>query len=716
MDGGASLVTFVVVALQSIKTVHGVISAVKDGPQSVRSLADSVAQLKSILERLSHIQLEPANSIDLTDLSNLTQRCATDLGNFESKLQGLNLSTDDRRFGRFWKRLKAAISEKELERMREMIRAHTLTLNFHLSLLQTAQLSFSSMQSTEILKLLKELKSDIAQSSFANHGTATSQNPNATATAIDATTTDTTESALEDSISRLIKLVNEKECTVESEDAEQLIDDLQTLIDSAHSKESIPVAPHEPGEGEAISNIARELKLATSLIFSAPSIAINSNARTGLIASAFSGCVIDQQRKRKVIDLDSGTLTVATNKRRRRHDGQQRDVTTDRSGASGREFFVEILFKPKTSQAMLAVSVSQGQLLRGSFSSIPRLSVNNVLPVGSLVFKLAENGRIEDLVSLVAAGKASLRDHDTEGQSLLHYAVAHPSMCKFLIQNGLDVDGIGKARWARFEATPLHECWRYDGHETAAILLEAGADPTITSGYGSSVVHLAAGRPGPTDEHILRGIFNLSAHFGVASFRDHNGRSPFLRACGRLLDWSTGLEQNIRKLSHLLERGCSIHDTDDDGSTCLHIIFSNGIDGALNGHWRDTLIYLIRQGADLYALDYSGASVSHIAYSETCYDRQLSAGTSRGDLFDFALDSCGYNILEFRKKYPRRGRYEGGYSRQDFELLWKGREERCPYWDDAEWPKSDKNSDGESRDSCQAFICVCSRRGETCIA
>lgn len=442
MDGGASLVTFVVVALQSIKTVHGVISAVKDGPQSVRSLADSVAQLKSILERLSHIQLEPANSIDLTDLSNLTQRCATDLGNFESKLQGLNLSTDDRRFGRFWKRLKAAISEKELERMREMIRAHTLTLNFHLSLLQTAQLSFSSMQSTEILKLLKELKSDIAQSSFANHGTATSQNPNATATAIDATTTDTTESALEDSISRLIKLVNEKECTVESEDAEQLIDDLQTLIDSAHSKESIPVAPHEPGEGEAISNIARELKLATSLIFSAPSIAINSNgmaissrrsncirssflkARTGLIASAFSGCVIDQQRKRKVIDLDSGTLTVATNKRRRRHDGQQRDVTTDRSGASGREFFVEILFKPKTSQAMLAVSVSQGQLLRGSFSSIPRLSVNNVLPVGSLVFKLAENGRIEDLVSLVAAGKASLRDHDTEGQSLLHVSTS----------------------------------------------------------------------------------------------------------------------------------------------------------------------------------------------------------------------------------------------------------------------------------------------------
>lgn len=70
---------------------------------------------------------------------------------------------------------------------------------------------------------------------------------------------------------------------------------------------------------------------------------------------------------------------------------------------------------------MIAVSVNQGQVLFDSFISMaPRVSAINILPKDSLVFQLAAGGKVQDLMALVAEGKASLRDHDTEGWSLLH--------------------------------------------------------------------------------------------------------------------------------------------------------------------------------------------------------------------------------------------------------------------------------------------------------
>lgn len=112
---------------------------------------------------------------------------------------------------------------------------------------------------------------------------------------------------------------------------------------------------------------------------------------------------------------------------------------------------------------MLEVTVSQAQLLAGSFLSIPNLSVNNVISRDSEVFKLAQQGRTDDILALIADGKASLRDRDELGWSLLHvssqargfssYEFADEiskhacewqafTLCKFLIQNGLDVDEV----------------------------------------------------------------------------------------------------------------------------------------------------------------------------------------------------------------------------------------------------------------------------------
>lgn len=69
---------------------------------------------------------------------------------------------------------------------------------------------------------------------------------------------------------------------------------------------------------------------------------------------------------------------------------------------------------------MLTVSISQAQILCGSFSSIPKLSVNNIRPRDSLVFELAARGSVEDLKLLFAGGKANVHDHDPNNWSLLH--------------------------------------------------------------------------------------------------------------------------------------------------------------------------------------------------------------------------------------------------------------------------------------------------------
>ncbi|KAM0562977.1 hypothetical protein ACHAPJ_001820 [Fusarium lateritium] len=57
-----------------------------------------------------------------------------------------------------------------------------------------------------------------------------------------------------------------------------------------------------------------------------------------------------------------------------------------------------------------------------------------------------------------------------------------------------------------------------------------------------------------------------------------------------------------------------------------------------------------------------------------------------GDVWDAALHICGYDIAQFRSYRRRRPRYVQGYTREDFEELWMGREDQCPYWDDKPWP------------------------------
>ena len=134
--------------------------------------------------------------------------------------------------------------------------------------------------------------------------------------------------------------------------------------------------------------------------------------------------------KKKIVGISNATLTVTTTQRQRKFMNYN-DASAGFENVGG-ELIANFFYKSKTSHTMLKVSVSQSQTFWGSPLVIPRLFVNNVLPSDSLVFQIAATGQVEDLVSLVAAGKASLRDHDTNGQSLLHVGTDNAETCQWV--------------------------------------------------------------------------------------------------------------------------------------------------------------------------------------------------------------------------------------------------------------------------------------------
>jgi hypothetical protein len=73
-----------------------------------------------------------------------------------------------------------------------------------------------------------------------------------------------------------------------------------------------------------------------------------------------------------------------------------------------------ITFVPRVNyvQQGFHIVTQQYHGFQGTFNAIPRLAVNNILPLGSPIFKLVQQGRMVELQSMLRLGKASLRDHD----------------------------------------------------------------------------------------------------------------------------------------------------------------------------------------------------------------------------------------------------------------------------------------------------------------
>ncbi|KAJ4328886.1 hypothetical protein N0V84_000674 [Fusarium piperis] len=610
LSTGASIVTFVGLAISITKVVHEGLSTIKDGPQVVRHLRDEFAQLRNILERLSRI---PMSISDAAELDGLVKKCSEDVADFEAKILRLDASDTDGRRCRAWRKLKAYFTERDLEEMRHVVRGHIQQLTLWFDLLHFEQGSSSKELSIKILDVVQSLSRDAAPPRQADAVQSAGQY-STPRRPVELGTADRM-CGPDHKISRLMLLLNEKPSVIESDDAQQLVGDLEHLLRSVRR-------------------------------------------------DAATKGVSDQRRRKPHGNLTSG-----------------RDI-------SMREFTAKLVFKPKNAPTMLTVSVNQGQFLFDSFTSmLPQVTVNSILPRDSLVFQLASSGSVQELMALVAEGKASLHDHDADGRSLLHHSTKNLSMCKFLVEQGLDVNELCGSN-----LTPLQYLqFAQSDPETIQCLLIAGADPTLTSPHFQSFFGNASIQTDARGDFVLRRMFSISPFVRYAD-REALECSPFLICCTTPFQRPCSddeAERCLSRLQFLLSQGYSVHDKFSDGTNSV----SNIIRYAENQQYckaqKDILVFLLNRGADVHSPDIKGRCVTSFAYNKVfCTKCRDVYPPYMGDLWDSVLDECGYEVLEFRKTCPRRAHYTELYTRQVFEQLWQGKEGRCPYWDDKPWPEA----------------------------
>ncbi|KAI0540429.1 ankyrin repeat-containing domain protein [Xylaria digitata] len=729
---GANVAAFVVIAAQLSTVLYTTFSSIKDGPDNVRRVAAHLLQLHGVLEQ---IRLSSLTSWD-TALATHVGECVKDLNSLADSVQKLELTRDETRTGRMWKRFKSFLDEKKLDRICDQLVTHTSTLNLRLNLLnsntthellsgahtmnrlinglsgsvekQTESLTakfdnvdntlhtqhdrlqsgltsiqaavdnmsyMSQMKADFMLDLLIQMKNSIVNPTRQEKVTDNTLEQKGESNIKYVKEDENDESALNadlvQSITRLCRLIKEKNQTFDTEaeddpQAEDIMEDLHILLDSVRKY------------GKAFRGDLRRFRQAFG------QVQLHVNQENGRDNVPHSTSIQRKRTYTTVFLKGLGTLSLMITKQTQTSSARE-DVST-----------MVFSFLPKDPQQfmMIVASTTHRIMPSGPVPPISRLAVNRVLPAGSRVFNVVEKGLLRELQVMIQKDEATLRDHDEYGANLLFYAVYGQKieMCRFLLENGADVDHVANIRgmaWGRtddprfvldiYSMTDYVNHFGHDPRNTCSrLLLGAGADPT-------------AHMPGTTSflEYCTRNgraeSFNLV--WGPRSknlFIDINdtipgSTEPLLLAC-RAFNYDD-IAERVRRF---LDAGANVHLRNNSGQSCLHICLQNARTHLKASHdlirsQFHAIKLLIERGADVYAVDKFGKSVSGSVYAD------MISGFA-GGLWDSVLQSCGYGIAEFRKNYKRSASYDENYSRRGFEVLWEGREDQCPYWNDAAWP------------------------------
>ena len=162
---------------------------------------------------------------------------------------------------------------------------------------------------------------------------------------------------------------------------------------------------------------------------------------------------------------------------------------------------------------------------------------------------------------------------DADGDTSLHAAISadcSKETLQEIIDHGVNVNAMNEQG-----RTPLLLGCFYRHMDSVKVLLEAGADPTITDKEGLSCLHAAI--DGYCSKDILQALIDHGAHIDVTR---KDGTTALLRAC------TGGQSESVM---FLVEAGADVSITNSDGNTCLH--------AAVKGHSsKEALQKIMAQG------------------------------------------------------------------------------------------------------------------------
>ncbi|KAL4723008.1 hypothetical protein ACLX1H_010249 [Fusarium chlamydosporum] len=250
-----------------------------------------------------------------SELEQLVKKCKEDLAEFKAKLLQLGGAGAGGRRGRLWRKIKICYEEKDLEQIRQVVRWHVNLLTLHLGIVQAQQ----SPLSTDILPILQQIDQGVTALQVSDTSAKITQvEPSGISSRVidsdDIESPISQQNALNESIARLMKLLERKPCVMESDDSQEILNDLERLLQFVqHDSLSVKMGG---GDGDKTEDISNEVKLFTSLIVSAPFIKINQTDPMSSFDTKEPRVAIFQETKRKEMHTNDADLTVTTTKRR----------------------------------------------------------------------------------------------------------------------------------------------------------------------------------------------------------------------------------------------------------------------------------------------------------------------------------------------------------------------------------------------------------------
>ncbi|KAF8866194.1 hypothetical protein BDZ45DRAFT_720337 [Acephala macrosclerotiorum] len=730
MDAGASIIAFLSIGLQSVKVVYEFISAIKDGPSKLGDLQGAIESLESLLEQMYNSPGLTTSPITTSgSLLALVQRCVNDIQRFEAEIGRIYVPPKEKRCGKVWKRLKLAFKEKDIPYMTTVVTGHVNILSLHCNVRSMTTLRDMSLQQREIEQTMIKVASDVAAMSSSTaqadmvacqseiHQTLTTMAPRVAEIStlscrLDQLTqlceqmnasiahsplhnnkmecrdqpgeVDAWSSGLSNHLNQLFELLGEERRTIPTSNAGDMIELIEDLLGSVRKSFLATSFTQEPLSATNVKTLSRQLKQLAAHFTNASSINVNLREMKDSIPS--TGQVMGYESTETLIQSHHGSLAINKNIWRRSQSGRPgHKMSSAILWSKEKHTGITLLIRGRASSGMLlkaGVKEAFSPQWRGQFTLMPSISLYRTIPSNSEVFECVRTGRLDQFIQLLNNGKASLRDRDEVGASLLHYAseAGRREICVFLIDQGADIDDMASERHLQksdkdFPATtPLGAIYgeiKVDGKcdllQCYKLPLENGADPLLGEAASDSFHDYAP--------EFATAILTLAQPFMHINHKSMDGDS--------LLHYAV-VNANFIKVKLLVDKGIDIDAVNDYGKTSLQqlLLFAN-----CYPTWKEEfecIKYLIRQGANVHAI-FNKRSCSAIAYQDN--ERPFPTYDSyAGDVWDAALAATGYNVHEFRESYPHRASYSGltgRYTLQIFKELWEGMEDLCPYYAEA---------------------------------
>ncbi|KAK0722619.1 hypothetical protein B0T26DRAFT_749992 [Lasiosphaeria miniovina] len=404
ISAGASVVAFIVLGLKSAKIIHEILS--NESGTHVGQVRAGIQDLQSTLERLQRCRA----TAELQDQAFQTkiQSCADNLTTFAATLQKLTVTNDGPRFANQLRRLRASWSEKELIRMSNVITRDAGTLKLYLQALESDTVSeiHDSLNATrQELSTFQTIKDD-QSTLIAQHATLSATVRDSIMAVKDDLHLGFHESAVRsDEVLQKLVHLSDQSTAQNGEIIDQLAGLVANLNLRLEERSSVGEARDSvrlnEGTGTLDDTPAREVPAYNQLLESVQSVLDSARDQMGIFSSNDPEGIVDNLVKLLEDMMSDKFLRSATTYQHFCDGDTQEDLD----------------------QMRHTLRCLQGILLSSSRIAVNPRPVVNVLPIGSPVFTLVEQGRLVQFKEMLMRGEASLRDQDEFGVSLLFESI-----------------------------------------------------------------------------------------------------------------------------------------------------------------------------------------------------------------------------------------------------------------------------------------------------